>query len=225
MASIHSAAENEWVLRLCEADCWLGYTDGAAEGSWAWSDGSEPHWFGFVSGGAPWYPGEPNGRPDEATDGAYMYANVAGSRGPGLWDDTDVADEKAFVCREPPPSPPPPHQPPQSPAVSLSLSTEVPTSHSTVLLIVGGVVLVAVGAGCIWALGKRRSAPLIATGVKASAAAVEMVFPLPSVCPAGRSTNMHAQPGDLVLEDSELPSAPRQPASDEGRSALKTRFV
>lgn len=93
LASIHSPAENAAVKELCNrADCWFGLNDNKKEGVWVWNDGTLYNALEYSTEGYPWSPGEPNGKAEEKTDAAYMYAN-------GLWDDTDVELEKAFVCR------------------------------------------------------------------------------------------------------------------------------
>jgi hypothetical protein len=73
LASVHSMAENSLVSSLCASDeCWIGFNDIANEGIWIFSDGSVANFSSFPGGVAPWNPGEPNGKADEATDGAYM---------------------------------------------------------------------------------------------------------------------------------------------------------
>ena len=79
-----------------------------------WSDGTEASFEHFPNKTAPWNPGEPNGKPNERTDGAYMYPASNSWVVAGSWDDDDVAEKKAFVCRigvGPPPSPTPPPMP------------------------------------------------------------------------------------------------------------------
>jgi hypothetical protein len=103
LASIRSQEENDIVAGMCGAeDCWIGFNDVLHETSWVWNDG----WTGAYTN---WQPGEPNGQSAEDTDGAYIASWTTG----GKWDDTDVLQAKAYVCRttaipiySPPPGPP-----------------------------------------------------------------------------------------------------------------------
>ena len=116
LASVHSAAENNVLAELCHMEeCWIGYNDIETEGTWVWMDGSPTNFSAFVDHKPPWNPGEPNGKPWEQTDGAYVYpATNIWVNNPGAWDDDDIAKDKAFVCRTAPaPWAPPP--PPASP--------------------------------------------------------------------------------------------------------------
>ena len=40
LSSIKSSAENSLARSFSNADCWIGFSDLAAEGSWTWTDGS-----------------------------------------------------------------------------------------------------------------------------------------------------------------------------------------
>ena len=120
LAAIHTMDENEQVLALCfDQDCWIGYNDQEQESTWAFTDGSAANFSSFPGGVAPWNPGEPNGKADEATDGAYMYTTTSNWVRAGTWDDDDITHLKPYVCRDvpsPPPSPPPPQPPPTPPS-------------------------------------------------------------------------------------------------------------
>ena len=115
LASIHSMEDNALISALCGSEeCWIGFNDIAQEGTWVFSDGSAANFSQFPGGVAPWNPGEPNGRAEEATDGAYMYPSTNEWVVPGSWDDDDITVPRPYVCRHPPmplPSPPPPLPP------------------------------------------------------------------------------------------------------------------
>jgi len=122
LASIHSDAENEWVSRVCHADCWIGFSDAANETAWKWTDGSAVNYANWNEAND-----EPNGQSFETTDYAYMYVHsIPGWV--GKWDDEFGDRRKPFVCRDHmppalPPTPPsaplpahPPHVPMGHPA-------------------------------------------------------------------------------------------------------------
>ena len=74
LASAHSMAENAILASLCgDEECWIGYNDIEEEGTWVFVDGSPANFSAFPGGVAPWNPGEPNGKPNGRTDGAYIY--------------------------------------------------------------------------------------------------------------------------------------------------------
>jgi hypothetical protein len=124
LASIHSMSENAMVHDLCTpSECWIGYNDIATEGTWVWSDGSAGMFGDFPGGVPPWNPGEPNGNPDEPTDGAYMYPATNPWVTAGTWDDDDITKAKAFACRFPPPPPSP--MPPPMPTTAAGYRYEL----------------------------------------------------------------------------------------------------
>ena len=125
LASIRSAAENEWVRRVCASDCWIGFTDAANETAWAWTDGATSP---YVN----WRAGEPNGQSAEATDHAYMYIDSTPSWA-GQWDDEFPYVAKAYVCREPASPPTPPAPPPSAPPPVPSVPPGVFYYHATPL--------------------------------------------------------------------------------------------
>ena len=129
LASIRTPEENDAVHNLCGPEpCWIGFNDIAEEGTWVWSDGWPADFTGFPQGMAPWNLGEPNGQPDEQTDGAYMYPSSQNHYvREGLWDDDDINHYKAFVCRgSPAPSPPPSPSPPPYPSTDGEFSFHSP---------------------------------------------------------------------------------------------------
>lgn len=83
LASIDDQAENDWVhqtfgnLLGTDRRLWIGFTDQAAEGTWAWSDGT-PATF------ANWNAGEPNN-----SGNTEHYAEMLGSN--GRWNDLNNA--------------------------------------------------------------------------------------------------------------------------------------
>eukprot|EP00966_Prymnesium_polylepis_P254834 5888001-Prymnesium_polylepis.1 len=117
LASIHSMMENAIVASLCGNDeCWIGFNDIEQEGTWVWADGSSANFSSFPGGIAPWNPGEPNGRPNEQTDGAYIYPPTNIYVVAGAWDDDDIAVTRPYVCKhDPMPTPPPSPSPPPRP--------------------------------------------------------------------------------------------------------------
>ena len=98
LASIQSPAENAAVKNLCNGEtCWIGFNDISVEKGWVWTDGSHVDQNTFPVGATgtlnyPWAVGEPNGKPEEKTDVAYMYPS-------GEWDDTAADEKHPFVCR------------------------------------------------------------------------------------------------------------------------------
>ena len=59
LASIRSVEENNLVLRLCAgAECWIGFNDVNAEGTWKWTDGWPSNFTSFPGQKPPWNPGE-----------------------------------------------------------------------------------------------------------------------------------------------------------------------
>lgn len=86
LASIRNDTELGLVLDLVTTESWIGATDIAVEGTFAWSDG-EP--FDFDS----WATGEPN---DGGTEDCVAF------RASGLWGDTVCSAAKPFVCERVP---------------------------------------------------------------------------------------------------------------------------
>ena len=100
LASIHTLDENSRVHSLCMPEpCWIGFNDIANETHWKWTDGSAADFSSFPGSVAPWNPGEPNGKPNEKTDGAYMYPYTNQWVKAGTWDDNAVTELKPFACR------------------------------------------------------------------------------------------------------------------------------
>jgi len=91
LATIQSAAENQFVSRMSEA-LWLGATDESQEGAWSWVTGESWNY-------SDWYPGEPNNccparycGPQECTPESYLSTDPTSQ-----WN--DMPDEQLyFVC-------------------------------------------------------------------------------------------------------------------------------
>ena len=97
LATIESEAENQAVLGVCRTigSCWIGLTDSAVEGSWAWTEGTAVTYTN-------WSPGEPNNN-DGGSDCIVIYGTwqALSPAGNGKWDDRPCGEGKYFVCSYP----------------------------------------------------------------------------------------------------------------------------
>jgi hypothetical protein len=94
LVTINSEEENQFVYNL-EPDTWLGASDAAQEGVWAWVTG-EP--FSYTN----WAPSEPNNL-DTETYLAYFTGPPPGPEWlPGQWNDVPEL-QLPFVCEYEPP--------------------------------------------------------------------------------------------------------------------------
>src|SRR6185295_5797070 len=88
LATIHDDTENDWVFQHEQSsgggNWWLGYTDAAAEGLWAWADGMGQ---AYVN----WNNGEPN---NQGNEDCLMHASQIN----GKWNDSNCGNAFKFVC-------------------------------------------------------------------------------------------------------------------------------
>ncbi len=89
LVSIDSAAQNAWIIEQTTlfggGSWWMGYTDAAVEGTWAWTDGSP-------SGYENWYPSEPSDGIDPENCAAVP------EHSPTTWNDLPCDLLRPFVC-------------------------------------------------------------------------------------------------------------------------------
>ena len=78
LVAVNDAAENAWLVSTFGTDLyWIGFTDEASEGTWAWSNGDPVTYTN-------WLPGEPNNAQDED----WAHINWAGNA--GGWNDWEA---------------------------------------------------------------------------------------------------------------------------------------
>jgi hypothetical protein len=102
LASIRTPEELTVATDLCKPhDCWIGFTDRAAEGSWTWIDGAPADFAAFPGGVAPWGPHQPDNRGFSGvdSDGAYMWTRTNQYVTAGTWDDSPGQMSAGFLCR------------------------------------------------------------------------------------------------------------------------------
>ena len=91
-ASISSAGEQDFIYYLLGDDSdtrWIGLSDKATEGTFAWSSG-EPVTY------TKWRSGEPNNASNAEDCAEYRYSD-------GNWNDNNCSNSRLFVCEFPPP--------------------------------------------------------------------------------------------------------------------------
>ncbi|RYE82990.1 MAG: hypothetical protein EOO75_19905 [Myxococcales bacterium] len=92
LASISSSGEQEFLFYLLGSDStarWIGLSDKAVEGTFAWSSG-EPVTY------TKWRSGEPNNSSNAEDCAEYRYSD-------GNWNDNNCSVSRLFVCEFPPP--------------------------------------------------------------------------------------------------------------------------
>lgn len=119
LATITSRAQNELARSFSDADCWIGYSDQAAEGSWVWADGTAT---AYSNWGHTWYEQQPDNC-CAGEDCAFLSGTGAESTHglpSGTWGDVDCSQTwvygnglgaafvKGYVCSRAaaPPDPP-----------------------------------------------------------------------------------------------------------------------
>jgi len=105
LASLRSAAENQFATELAGADVWIGASDLGMDGTWVWVDDGSVFWQGDALGApvagafANWNSTEPNGRGGSGC--ARLVAALAGS-----WADLECEMQRGALCEGPAPLPP-----------------------------------------------------------------------------------------------------------------------
>jgi len=98
LASIRSAADNEFLRQLDPEQVWVGGSDATSEGTWVWVDDGSQFWQGEASGSAPkgaffnWSGDEPNG--SATSDCLRLRPN-------GRWGDFECDELLGSVCEGP----------------------------------------------------------------------------------------------------------------------------
>jgi hypothetical protein len=85
LATVNDAAENTWLAAQLPGDAWVGYTDAAAEGTWAWASGTSAYtnWATEPNGGATENCASLSDSTGKWSDGACTTSQKAICEGPG----------------------------------------------------------------------------------------------------------------------------------------------
>ena len=89
--TVHSQAENDFVVNLVNSNVWMGGSDIASEGTWIWEDGKA--WASYQNFAS----GEPN---NGAAGGEDCLEMVKGNDNNGRWNDISCGYAKSSVCKK-----------------------------------------------------------------------------------------------------------------------------
>lgn len=103
LASVRSAAENEFLGGLLTLEAWIGASDAEAETTWVWVNDDVAFWSGTAEAGSAvggayvnWNPTEPNG--GTATNCARALPSPEGSTSDAPWADLACDQTLGAVC-------------------------------------------------------------------------------------------------------------------------------
>jgi hypothetical protein len=89
LVTVNDSAEDAWLKEQAPSrSMWLGFSDLASEGTWAWEDGASTY--------LNWRPGEPNNQGNE--DCAVNNSGATSTGGAGRWNDIPCTGPAPFVC-------------------------------------------------------------------------------------------------------------------------------
>jgi len=125
LASIHSAAEDEYLTTLCgDKNCWIGLNDVDSEGNWVWTDGSDVNYLNWLTD-----------QPDDNSGEDYVgkLSNWNGwTSDDGGWNDWGSSHYLTALCKKGLPTGTPTRTPTYLPTYTPTLfPTRTPTSYPT----------------------------------------------------------------------------------------------